>query len=204
MRRLAPTAVFAALLLLLTGVARTAAQDASPVVFPFTPDPAECRIAPRPPDEILGLIASPVAASPTAALTASALTEAELPAGTPADEMTAGEIVATVRELIACNNAGELARVFALYSDAVLRGALTGDPIAALALAIAAPPTGGSQAELVDVRDIRVLDDGRVGAVVEVRDSQRTEIAFLIFARSGDRWLVDALTNVLADGTPTS
>jgi hypothetical protein len=155
-------------------------------------------------DEVLALLTGTpaAAASPTAGLPPLAASEAELPAGAPADDATVTEIVATVRELIACNNAGDLARVFAFYTDDLIRRALAGDPAAALAAALAAPPTAGAQTELLAVRGVRVLDDGRVGAIVEARDSQRTVVAFLAFVQAGDRWLVDGRTDVQAAATP--
>lgn len=200
--RFSPTLLAVALSATL-GTAQASAQDATPIAFPITPDPAECHAATRPSDEVLALLGTP-AASPAAGLPFSVPAETDLPAGTPADDATVGAIVATVRELIACDNSGDLARVFPFYTDDILRRALGGDASAALAVFLAAPPAGGSQAEILAVRGVRVLSDGRVGAVVEVRDARRTVVAFLVFVQAGDRWLVDGETDVQAAGTPAA
>lgn len=193
------------------GTARTTVQDATPVAFPFTPDPAECRAAPRPPDEVLALLTgTPVAAaSPVTGLPSAVPSEDQLPAGSPADAATVAGIVTTARELIACNNAGDLSRVFAFYTDDFIREAFGGDPTAGaqLAAGLASPPAplpAEARTELLAVRGARVLADGRIGAVVEDRDPRQTVVFFLIFARTGDRWLVDGQIGVQATATPTA
>ena len=217
MRLLSLAALLSVALGAALGVARAVAQDATPlatpVAFPFTPDPAECRVAPRSSDEVLPLLTGtpaagtpPAAASPAAGRLSAVPSEAQLPAGEPADEATVAGIVATVRELIACNNAGEFTRVLAFYTDDLIRAAFGADPAAAaqVAASFATPPPAAQvlRTELLDVRGVRVLPDGRVGAVVEDRDPQRTVVFFLVFVRAGDRWLVDGQVDVQAAGTP--
>jgi hypothetical protein len=54
---------------------------------------------------------------------------------------------------------------------------------------------------LVTIRDVQLLEDGRVIATVEVEDptgqltpgSSGTTTARLVFVQSGDRWLIDAM-----------
>jgi hypothetical protein len=186
------------------GTARATAQDATPGAFPITPDPKECQVSPRAAEDLLALLSgTPAAASPVAGTPLPALSEEELPAGAPADAAVVDGITAAVSELIACNNAGDLARVFAFYTDDVIRLALIGDPAAGFALAFAAPTTAGAQTELVDVREVRVLDDERVGAIVESRDPQRTVVSFLVFVPAGEGWLIDERIDVQTVATPT-
>ncbi len=179
------------------------------MAFPLTPDPAECRVAPRPADEVLALLSgTPVAAaSPAAGRLAAVSSEAQLPAGDPADAATVAGIVAAARELIACNNAGAFTRVFAFYTDDLIREAFGGDPALAaqVAASFATPPAAlpaAAWTELLDVRGVRVLADGRVGAVIEDRDPRGTVVFFMIFVRAGDRWLIDGQIDVQAAGTP--
>ena len=192
------------------GTAGAAAQDATPVALPVTPDPAHCRVAPRSRDEVLALLAAtPVAAaSPAAGLPASVATEDQLPAGEPADPTTVAAVVATAYELIACNNAGDFARVFAFYTDDLIRRVFGGDPALAAqvgpALAATPAPMAATRTELLDVRGVRVLADGRVGAVVEDRNPQRTAAFFAILVRAGDRWLIDGQIDIQAAGTPAA
>ena len=198
-------ALLAALLVaaLAAGHAPGLAQDATPAAFPVTPDPAECRVAPRPPEEVLALLAGTpaAAASPTVGRLSAVGSEAELPAGEPADADTVAQIVATVRELIACNNAGQFARVFAFYTDGLIREAF-GDPAMAAQVATTfATPPPVLMTELLDVRGVRVLPDGRVGAVIEDRDPRQTVAFFMIFVRVGDRWLVDGQIDLPPPGS---
>ena len=195
---------------LVLGTARATAQDTTPVALPVTPDPAHCQVAPRSRDEVLALLAdTPVAAaSPAAGLPASVATEDQLPAGEPADPATVAGVVATAYELIACNNAGDFARVFAFYTDDLIRRVFGGDPALAARLAadLAATPApmAATRTELLDVRGVRVLADDRVGAVIEDRNPQRTAAFFAILVRAGDRWLVDGQIDIQAAATPAA
>lgn len=84
----------------------------------------------------------------------------------PPRPATVAAIVATAREPIACNNAGEFPRVFGFSTDDLLREAF-GDPVATAqaAAACATPPV--LRTELLAVRRVRVLADGRIGVVME-------------------------------------
>ena len=210
MRRFCLAALLFVALLPALWAARATAQEATAVAFPLTPDPAECQMAPRSSDEVLALLTStPVAvASPAAGRLSAVASEADLPVGSPADDATVTEIVATARELIACNNAGEFTRVLAFYTDDFIREAFGGDPALAAQVAAsfatpAAPLPAAAHTELLDVRGVRVLADGRVGAVIEDRDPQRTVVFFMIFVHVGDRWLVDGQIAIQAAATPS-
>lgn len=189
--------------LLLTGTEATA-QVATPEV----PDPALCQVTPRSEATLLPLLSGTPAAAPAATdLPASVTAEDQLPSGTPADAATAAAITATARELIACNNAGDFGRVFAFYTDEFIRRAFGGDPTAkeqvpALLATPAAPLPPEARTTLLDVRGVRVLADGRVGAVIEDRNPQRTAAFFAILVRAGDRWLVDGQIDIVPEGTP--
>ena len=133
--------------------------------------------------------------------------EDQLPSGTPADAATAAAITATARELIACNNAGDFPRVFAFYTDALIRGVFAGNPALTERLAAdlakpAAPLPAAERTELLAVRGVRVLADGRVGAVVEDRDPRQTVVFFAILVQVGDRWLIDGQIDVQAAPPP--
>ena len=126
--------------------------------------------------------------------------------GEPVDEATRADIAATARELVACSNAGDILRRLALYSDDRLRFAYPDGPTRALEM-IAESPLPLSLAErvaLVDVDDVRRLEDGRVGARVTVDNpashshdpqaaaaASQQEVARLIFVQEAGRWRVD-------------
>ncbi len=197
------------------GGGRTTAQETTPVTAPEVPDSALCQVPPRDEAALLALLTgTPVAGTemagtPAPDLPVSVSSEEQLPAGAPADAATIAGITTTARELIACNNAGDLSRVFALYTDARIRTAFGGDPAAATEVVarFATPPAAlpvEARTTLLAIRGIRLLSDGRAGAVIVDEDPARTTVVFLVFAQVGDRWLVDGQIVIEngAAGTP--
>jgi len=168
-------------------------------------DPAECDVEPRP-MEFFQQFATPQPGQSGAVVAAS---PAEgLPAGEPADEATADGVRATYRELVACLNAGDYLRIYALYTEDYVRRTLAegGQQIQGL---LATPTPGGEQerTRLVDVRDVRVIGDGRVGAIVETFDPAVGGVAEFaaVLVQSGDRYLIERETTIGAPetaGTP--
>src|SRR4051794_23651910 len=94
------------------------AQDASPAAGASG---TACSVEPRAVEELVGLYFSPEGtplATPTATTVES---EAELPQGDPVDPAVEQAVNATVTELIACFDAGQYARAFALMTDDMAR-----------------------------------------------------------------------------------
>lgn len=192
-----------------------AAQEASPGAAGPTidiPAPEECQVEPRSFASMQAL-ATPGAVS---APPVTSGTPGALPPGQPADAETTAAITATMREIIACFNAGSPLRSFALYSDGLLRP-LFGSP-APLSAAVYAqfstptPVAPDLWVGIVEIRDARILDDGRAAAIVITNDpaapsDQPTNVAsLLVFVRAGDRWLLDNAVEdqaLLTIGTPT-
>src|ERR671918_2604621 len=95
------------------------AQNATPAAGEVI-DPAECQVEPRPIEEIerlVGIASEEADATPDAA-------QAGAMEGEDADEATVQAVTQTYRELVACLNAGEFLRVYALYTDDYLRRTL--------------------------------------------------------------------------------
>jgi hypothetical protein len=160
-----------------------------------------CDVAPRPPDDLARLAASPVAASGSSGWTG----------GTSADPATFAAIEATIRDYVACLNAGDVARLAALATDRYARQLLAefgidaGDVPASIATVTPRPPS--QRVRLVAITDVVVAADGTVGATVSLDGptaiGTRSEQAFLFrFVRGVDRWLIDAVKPVPA--TPSS
>lgn len=182
--------------LLIVGVARDAvAQEATPVgeVVP----PEECTTEPRPVRFLAELIATPVATPQADPLS-------DIPTGAEPDEQTRAEVIAHLRQIVACTNTGEFLRALALYSDDYLRR--TADPFGLLteegaleATAELATPVAIS-AELyirvVDFPLIELLDDGRVVAVMTTipfgGGAPSTDLFLLSRAETDTGWTVDA------------
>jgi len=197
-----------------TGSARAqAAQVGTPVADRDAPAPADCRGAPRAYDTFV-LLATPGPVSSPPPVPSGA--PGGLPAGEPADPATVAGITATIREVLACRNAGDLLRSLALYSDPFLRPLLAASgPLPPAAYARFATPQAigpESWVALLAIHDARLLVDGRAGAVVVVDDptaasGPRITADFLVFVRAGDRWLLDATIEGMAiapAGTPAA
>jgi len=215
--RLAVGVLFAALLVFANdGLA--AAESVSSL--PATPEPEECQVSPRSVDELRRLtdealrgLVTPGASPPA--------TPSAPPTGEPADEAVARAVTATIRESIACLNAGNMLAAQALATDDAVRRELA-------SLAVALDPVGGLDAllddpslaaspvpippelrgALIDVRDVQILPDGRVGAVVEVAPptvagTGGTREDYYVLKEVDGRFLIDELIVGMHQGERT-
>jgi hypothetical protein len=179
----------------MVGAPDAGAQDGSPVASPDVPAAAECTVQPRSTDELRALFRE-VAATPVLDSPQASPTPAVPPTGAPADEQTVAAINATWRQFIACVNRGDQARMFALYSDDMVRRqfvvdiafGVTEDALFAYLAATPVPIPPDQSAPFIPVADVRVLSDGRV-AVIGPGDQGRGDVR--IFVKEGDRWLLD-------------
>lgn len=197
-----------AALVALTSSGRAQEDTATPVV---PAGPAGCTIEPRPLGFLESLVGLPDPETTPAALEG-------VPDGVPVDETTRGEVTSTVTTLIACVNAGDVLRAFALYEDGYLRRVV--DPEYVMSAEIAneivvsfatpEPVPSDRQTTLVGVPLVRQLADGRVAVVIETNggvqdEDDETELDLLILTRVDDRWLiVDGLTGLDRDQLPAT
>ena len=97
-------------------------------------------------------------------------TPVTLPDGSAVDVATEAAIRATLRELIACNNAGDSLRFVSLYSDrhlVELFGLLSWEDPSASEFAEPPSPLPPDEWEpMLIIEDLRLLPDGRVAALV--------------------------------------
>jgi hypothetical protein len=118
------------------------------------------------------------------------------PEGVPADEQTVAELNATWRMYMACLAAGDQARMFALLGDDMVRRqfvidiafGVTEDALFSYLAATPVALPSDQLAPVVPFNEARVLSDGRV-AVVGPGEDGRGDVR--IFAREGDRWVID-------------
>jgi hypothetical protein len=184
------------------------AQPASPGARGNVPDPSECTVAPRSVDELRRLFEAVAAATPASGAAATPTAFVPPTGGTPADAATVAAVTDTLREIIACVNAGDIPRAFALQTDNKLRGdfaqdvsqGVTADQLVQY-VAVASPVPAQNWVAVPTLSDVRVLDDGRVTARVFSQDQGN---AFAIFVKQGDRWLLDVLENVPSSATPAA
>jgi hypothetical protein len=178
-------------------------SDEPPYLFPITPDAAECRISPRSVERTLALIA--LATPETSTREAP---YAIVPKGTPADASTVAGVIATVREFVACVNAGDFPRAFTLFTeDGFKRFSTSSTPpteeeIRVLFEVNPEDVATETPASLVAVTDISDLADGRVGAFAVIDDATESPpmtTSYLVFARTGERWLIDDILEFDSD-----
>ncbi|MDP9369397.1 MAG: cupredoxin domain-containing protein [Chloroflexota bacterium] len=189
------------------------AQQGTPVLGEV-PDPSLCQVQPRAPEAIQQLVGTPMAgkaATPIAQEGNASPTPFVQPEGQEADQQTVDQVAATVRELVACLNAGDYLRAWALYTDDYIlrnfaaRGPLGVDAVEDLA-ATPVPVVQEQQIAFVGVINARMLADGRVGAIVETNDPSEGGWVrwYGEFVMMGDRYLIDVETVIevfQAEGT---
>ncbi|MDQ3695772.1 MAG: CopD family protein [Chloroflexota bacterium] len=156
-----------------------------------------CLIEPRSLDGMAGVSATPGAGPPPtpAAVTEQAVAPAVL------DGLTN-----TVRELVACSNAGDSLRRLALYSDNRIRLSYPNGPTPALARMAEAPlPVPElERVALLNLDEARMMADGRASARVTIDNpllhshslatpgvNPQEDQARLIFVEQDGRWLID-------------
>ncbi len=208
------------------------AQEPVPPL-PATPEPSECDVTPRTVQELRELATEAVSGASSPVVATPRATAFVVPDGERADEATIRAVTATVRESWACLKAGNVLAAQALGTDEAVRqelaaladqleqfgglDSLLNDPAAA-ASPVAVPP--GLRGALIGVRDVVVLSDGGVGAVVEVAPPDATGTTgtredYYILRDVDGRILIDELIPGIrgerlfgeesdAPGTPTS
>ena len=171
------------------------AQAGTPTAGQDVPAAAECTVTPRTEDELRALFREVEAIPLPASLDASP-TPAVAPTGAPADAQTVAEVSATWRQFIACLTAGDQPRMFALYSDAMVRRQLavdiafgvTEEALFEYLAATPVPLPADDAVPFTPFTDALVLSDGRV-AVIGPGEQGRGDVR--IFVKVGDHWLID-------------
>ena len=126
-------------------------------------------VEPRDADYFSSLAESP-AATPAEEGDGQTATEAtpvtaELPEGDIADDATTAEITGLYETLIDCLNRGDYLRVYALYTEDYLLRNLNAESLALLE-ATPVPVEESTRSEFGGVLDARVLDNGRIAALI--------------------------------------
>jgi hypothetical protein len=174
-----------------SGQPEATTEAPSGAVF-VVPDPAECVITPRTAESFPALATEPDAAM--RALSAAIETPGlDIPEGALADAMTTAAVVDTYRQFTACSSAGNEWASFALWTDDALRQ-LTIEPTSG-----ASVPAG--QPLAFRVSDVRMLPDGRVVAVYELRGPDEGTYDQGAFVQAlvwqDDRFLIDETLDLM-------
>jgi hypothetical protein len=195
--------VCACLIVLLGGLFVEEIASAQEVELPVTPDPEQCVAEPLTVEEISAMIARA-----TPAATEESTNEPEeftLPVGEPADEETVQEITAFLVHAEACVNARDLLAVLSFFGEDIIVELIGTDvtPEDLAALPPATPEPRENWHTLLDVRDVTILDDGRVGALVDVfspEDGPMT--SYFVFVRQDNTWTIDEVVPDLEEQYP--
>ncbi|MFT4040187.1 MAG: hypothetical protein QM692_18545 [Thermomicrobiales bacterium] len=206
-------ALLAAAFLLTTAPAVTLAQDATPAASPASatpegealawdvPAPAECTIAPR----ALPLFAEgegQLTAATPAPLPATPAPAFVVPDGDPVTPDLEAAVTATVRESIACRNANDLLRAYALFTPGMI-GSLFGGPatVDPEIRALTAPENADqleplakrARVALLQLSEIAHRPDGRIGVIVTTGtvDTLFQDYLVLAYDAASGRWLID-------------
>lgn len=153
----------------------------------------ECTVQPRRTAELAVVARAPEGIARSLAGEAPVATPEPPPLGQAADPEVAASVAAAARELVACYNAGDLRRIFALYSEEYLYtvwGGFAGSnpDQAQIDQAIAfmstpVPQPVESAVDLIAVEDVRILPDGRISAIVRLSSGSQ-----LAVFRYSDGW----------------
>jgi len=163
---------------------------------PMVPEPEECRVAPRP----LDLLAVAAGTHPAAQARATPALPPNPVGWLEVDPAAADRAAATVREFVACRNAGDAGRTAALLSAEHLRRLTEGiGGLEALLGPLSATPVPVSPERrfaLRSVEDYGRTVDGRVGAIVvvdgpEASAPETVGRALYLFVDVGGRYLID-------------
>lgn len=135
------------------------------------PDPSECRVEPRTIEEVQAIAADPGEPDELTASDVLDLLGAD-PQSVPA--AVALQMELTVREAVACSNAGEVLRLWALFTDDYLRRgfARSAEPMDAADLESLATPQAGRGDAMPELVGFWQLGDGRTVAWVRPVDDR--------------------------------
>lgn len=195
--------------LMLAGPA-AAYQDENDGTNPRVVSPEECVVDPRPADQVAGLLGlAGEGVAPPAWPTITA------PLGQNLDSETSVSIKEAAREILACFNAGDIARASALMTDnGVIRTywQLTETPelrsTAQERIATVAPRPEPGQIRLVTVTDTSQLPDGRAIAFVVINDPAAPqpgpETLLFYFLNQDGKWLLDDWVDFSIAAVPAS
>lgn len=182
------------------------AQDASPM--PASDQAASCEeIEPRDAAFFEDVARTPESSAsegiPQEEAAGATPTPFAMPEGEVADEQTAAGVSNLYEQLVACLNAGDFLRAYALYTDDYLVRNLSEEVITQLD-ATPEPRDESVQSEFGGLLDARLLDDGRIAALVMLTNPQSGDVVIHSILREEDgRLRIDDETVVESEGSAT-
>lgn len=184
--------------LVLTGLFQTGtlAQDAPSQIGPVIPLASSCTVEPRTTEELVALFASATPADPMPVETS-----ATIVLGQPADARSSQQVTAVIHQAIACLNAGDFGRFFALLTDHGIvtifpwvAEMLATEESAAEVMALNPPPEEYLQT-ILGIGSISRLPDGSYSAVLVELDPNAGEqptALYLTLVEMDGVWRIDS------------
>ncbi|MCC6703709.1 MAG: hypothetical protein IT334_02465, partial [Thermomicrobiales bacterium] len=114
-----------------------------------------------------------------------------------AGDVATSQVTVVLYQLAACFNAGDLLRVYALFSDEGLRPALFPEDVELANEATPEPLPEPDRFSEPDVTDVRVQNDGRVTAIVDF-DGEDALVTF-VWNEELDRYLIDLFDDQIVE-----
>jgi len=183
----------------------TVALNPTPTSTPDVPPAELCTVPAHSFEELNAMVNMLISgASPVPARTPGIV-----PNGTPVDPATETAIVATIRELVGCFNAGEPLRSYGLYTAPYLnrlfnrQGGFSRSAYDSLATPEpAADPS--THTAILAITDIRLFDDNRAGANVTFRYASipMPKHFYFSFEWNGERWLISGILGEISFSVP--
>lgn len=184
------------------------------------PGPEECRAQPVTAEALVGMLATAVAQPAPASTPAAPATIDDLPSGDPAGAEDAVGALTTMREVLACVNAGSFGRALALFTPNGIVQLLLGTSSGSIPLTEdqlrqsieflrpllegpATPVAESQRAGMSEIREVRRLPDGRILVVSVGSVGGNGGLAYAILIKVGDQWLIDAAGSIAESATPT-
>jgi hypothetical protein len=114
----------------------------------------------------------------------------------PADETTIAAITEPIVQSLACQNAGDVLRMLASFSDRWIAEHFTGYDLVFYgrfvdAAASATPVPDDGQVALVSIDDVRERADGSVLATVETSVNGQKQTSLLVLVETSTGWKID-------------
>ena len=171
----------------------------------FTPDPADCTIAPLSDDQIQGLVsstsgnASPVVPVETPNTEAATPTPFVAPVGTPVSAEVEQEVSDVVSMFYACQNAGDPLRWYALLTDAYLARTIEAgmiDPSVFATQGTPVRPRTTAEMITIGINGVTEVEPNVYSAEVSVLEGTTGEesLEYVVVVREGDVLRIDDVT----------
>ncbi len=177
------------------------------------PPPEDCTVDPITAEEYVDVLQTDTSESTNEDLTIQIPSEDDLPEGGPADDDTVAGISATLWESTACLNGGDFARFLALMTPSGVQfflmsileglgrapGPFTDEELTqyeanftSLVAEEPEPSPIDERSSIDEIRDVRVLNNDQVLAVVDGRIGD-VEAIYAVFTLDDDHWLIDVI-----------